>query len=133
MWEVPYGRHSKERLWPISSNQCKRRVNLSLRKENPHQEHQSAEALKKTLPDPAGQCPAWSLGLPHPYKESQMNLIINSLLKLGICKHDLDYQFIRASMLVILLFFGFSERDLLVNLQHAIRDGQRVVAVQRVS
>ena len=62
-----------------------------------------------------------------------MNLIINSLIKLGICKHDLDYHFIRASMLFIFLFFGFSERDLLVNLQHAIRDGQRVVAVERVS
>jgi hypothetical protein len=30
-----------------------------------------------------------------------MKLIINTLIKLGIRKHDLDYHFIRTSMVVI--------------------------------
>src|SRR6201981_3240859 len=38
-----------------------------------------------------------------------MNLIINTLLKLGIRKHDLDYHFIRASMVIIFLFFGYQK------------------------
>ena len=38
-----------------------------------------------------------------------MNLIIDTLIKLGICKDDLDYHFIRASMVVIFFFFWISE------------------------
>ena len=38
-----------------------------------------------------------------------MNLIINTLMKLGIRKHDLDYHFIRASMVIIFLFFGYQK------------------------
>ena len=38
-----------------------------------------------------------------------MNLIINTLIKLGIQKHDLDYHFIRASMVIIFLFFGYQK------------------------
>jgi uncharacterized membrane protein YkgB len=38
-----------------------------------------------------------------------MNLIINTLMKLGICKHDLDYHCIRASMVIIFLFFGYQK------------------------
>jgi len=38
-----------------------------------------------------------------------MNLIINTLMKLGIHKHDLDYHFIRASMVIIFLFFGYQK------------------------
>ena len=38
-----------------------------------------------------------------------MNLIINIQIKLGIRKHDLDYNFIRASMVIIFLFFGYQK------------------------
>jgi uncharacterized membrane protein YkgB len=38
-----------------------------------------------------------------------MNLIINTLLKLGIRKDELDYHFIRASMVIIFLFFGYQK------------------------
>jgi uncharacterized membrane protein YkgB len=38
-----------------------------------------------------------------------MNLIINTLIKLGIRKHDLDYHFMRASMVIIFLFFGYQK------------------------
>src|SRR5437870_2970543 len=38
-----------------------------------------------------------------------MNLIINILIRLGIRKHDLDYNFIRASMVIIFLFFGYQK------------------------
>ena len=38
-----------------------------------------------------------------------MNLIINTLMKLGIRQHDLDYHFIRASMVIIFLFFGYQK------------------------
>jgi uncharacterized membrane protein YkgB len=38
-----------------------------------------------------------------------MNLIIKILTKLGIRKHDLDYHFIRASMVIIFLFFGYQK------------------------
>jgi hypothetical protein len=39
-----------------------------------------------------------------------MNIIINTLIKLGICKHDLDYQFIRASMVIIFFLLGVATR-----------------------
>ena len=38
-----------------------------------------------------------------------MNFIINILTKLGIRKRDLDYHFIRASMVIIFLFFGYQK------------------------
>jgi uncharacterized membrane protein YkgB len=38
-----------------------------------------------------------------------MNLSVNTLIKLGIGKRDLDYHFIRASMVVIFLFFGYQK------------------------
>jgi len=38
-----------------------------------------------------------------------MNLIINTLIKLGIAKRDLDYHFVRASMVIIFLFFGYQK------------------------
>lgn len=38
-----------------------------------------------------------------------MNFVANLLTKLGILKQDLDYHFIRASMVVIFLFFGYQK------------------------
>jgi uncharacterized membrane protein YkgB len=38
-----------------------------------------------------------------------MKLITNLLIKLGILKEDLDYHFIRASMVIIFLFFGYQK------------------------
>src|SRR5215471_394323 len=38
-----------------------------------------------------------------------MNFVANLLAKLGILKQDLDYHFIRASMVVIFLFFGYQK------------------------
>ena len=38
-----------------------------------------------------------------------MNSVANLLIKLGILKPDLDYHFIRASMVVIFLFFGYQK------------------------
>jgi uncharacterized membrane protein YkgB len=38
-----------------------------------------------------------------------MNLIIQTLIKLGILKKDLDYHFIRASMVIVFLLFGYQK------------------------
>jgi len=38
-----------------------------------------------------------------------MNFVANLLIKLGILKHDLDYHLIRASMVVIFVFFGYQK------------------------
>src|SRR6202008_3236693 len=38
-----------------------------------------------------------------------MTFITNLLIKLGILKEDLDYHFIRASMVIIFLFFGYQK------------------------
>jgi len=38
-----------------------------------------------------------------------MNFVTNLLIKLGILKQDLDYHFIRASMVVIFLVFGYQK------------------------
>jgi uncharacterized membrane protein YkgB len=38
-----------------------------------------------------------------------MNFVMNCLIKLGILRHDLDYHFIRASMVIIFLFFGYQK------------------------
>jgi uncharacterized membrane protein YkgB len=38
-----------------------------------------------------------------------MNLLTRILIKLGILKDDLDYQVVRASMVIIFAFFGYSK------------------------
>src|SRR5215470_3201290 len=38
-----------------------------------------------------------------------MNLVTNMLAKLGILKEDFDYHFVRASMVMIFLFFGYQK------------------------
>src|SRR5438309_7186010 len=38
-----------------------------------------------------------------------MNWLINILIKLGLLKDDLDYHLIRASMVVLFLFFGYQK------------------------
>ena len=37
-------------------------------------------------------------------QERAVNVIIRALIKFGVLKDDLDYHFIRASMVIILLF-----------------------------
>jgi len=38
-----------------------------------------------------------------------MNILIDSLIKLGILKKDLDYHVVRASMVIIFLLFGYQK------------------------
>jgi uncharacterized membrane protein YkgB len=38
-----------------------------------------------------------------------MNFITSTLIKLGILRNDLDYHFIRASMVIIFFFFGYQK------------------------
>src|SRR6266576_1398893 len=38
-----------------------------------------------------------------------MSWLINALIKLGLLKDDLDYHLIRASMVVLFLFFGYQK------------------------
>jgi uncharacterized membrane protein YkgB len=38
-----------------------------------------------------------------------MNFFIHTLIKLGILKKDLDYHLVRASMVIIFLFFGYQK------------------------
>jgi len=38
-----------------------------------------------------------------------MNWLSNILIKLGLLKDDLDYHLIRASMVVLFLFFGYQK------------------------
>ena len=38
-----------------------------------------------------------------------MNSLLKVLIRLGILKNDLDYHFIRASMVIIFLFFGYQK------------------------
>src|SRR3989440_12845997 len=38
-----------------------------------------------------------------------MNWLSNILIKLGLLKEDLDYHLIRASMVVLFLFFGYQK------------------------
>jgi uncharacterized membrane protein YkgB len=38
-----------------------------------------------------------------------MNFLINIMTKLGLLKKDLDYHLIRASMVIIFLFFGYQK------------------------
>ena len=38
-----------------------------------------------------------------------MNLLIKALIKLGLPKEDLDYHLLRASMIVLFLFFGYQK------------------------
>jgi uncharacterized membrane protein YkgB len=38
-----------------------------------------------------------------------MNFLINALVRLGLLKEDLDYHLIRASMVIVFLFFGYTK------------------------
>ena len=38
-----------------------------------------------------------------------MNRIVSALIKLGILNHDLDYHLLRASMVILFLFFGYQK------------------------
>src|ERR1700678_3071449 len=38
-----------------------------------------------------------------------MNFITNMLVRIGILKDDLDYRLIRASMVIVFLFFGYQK------------------------
>src|SRR3989441_10905981 len=38
-----------------------------------------------------------------------MNWLINALIKLGLLKDDLDYHLVRATMVVLFLFFGYQK------------------------
>ena len=38
-----------------------------------------------------------------------MSFLTNILIKLGILREDLDYHFIRASMVIVFLFFGYQK------------------------
>lgn len=38
-----------------------------------------------------------------------MNFIVNLLIKAGVLKEDLDYHLVRASMVIIFLFFGYQK------------------------
>lgn len=40
---------------------------------------------------------------------SLMNLLINTLLRAGITKEDLDYHLLRAAMVIIFFFFGYQK------------------------
>jgi uncharacterized membrane protein YkgB len=40
---------------------------------------------------------------------SLMNSLVRMLIKLGILKEDLDYHLVRASMVIIFLFFGYQK------------------------
>jgi uncharacterized membrane protein YkgB len=42
-------------------------------------------------------------------KEQMMNALINMLTKFGLLKDDLDYHLVRASMVIIFLFFGYQK------------------------
>jgi uncharacterized membrane protein YkgB len=43
------------------------------------------------------------------FKESTMNFIMNSLIKIGLLNKDLDYHLLRALMVIICLFFGYQK------------------------
>ena len=36
-----------------------------------------------------------------------MNVLINALIRLGLLREDLDYYLMRASLVVLFLFFGY--------------------------
>src|SRR5262247_4148241 len=38
-----------------------------------------------------------------------MGFLVNALIKLGLLKEDLDYHLVRASMIIIFLFFGYQK------------------------
>jgi uncharacterized membrane protein YkgB len=38
-----------------------------------------------------------------------MNALVNGLIKLGILKEDLEYHLVRASMVILFLFFGYQK------------------------
>jgi uncharacterized membrane protein YkgB len=53
--------------------------------------------------------PAFFKRVPASAKEQVMNTLVNTLIKLGILKEDLDYHLLRASMVIIFLAFGYQK------------------------
>jgi hypothetical protein len=44
-----------------------------------------------------------------PLQERLMNFVNRTLMKLGILRDDIDYHFVRASMVIIFAFFGYQK------------------------
>jgi uncharacterized membrane protein YkgB len=44
-----------------------------------------------------------------PRKGAHVTFLVRALIKLGILKNDLDYHLLRASMVIIFLFFGYQK------------------------
>src|SRR5258708_8235352 len=42
-------------------------------------------------------------------RSRKMNFVTNILVKLGILREDIDYHFLRASLVIIFLFFGYQK------------------------
>jgi len=59
-----------------------------------------ADKLTKLLTDDGASSP--SKGVP-------VTFLVRALIKLGILKNDLDYHLLRASMVIIFLFFGYQK------------------------
>src|SRR6516162_8591014 len=65
---------------------------------------QNSYAPKVVLP--GGDTPGKSTASPF---AGIMNLLVKILIKLGILKNDLDYHVVRASMVIIMLLFGYQK------------------------
>src|SRR3984893_6317192 len=55
---------------------------------------------------PAGRCRSAQCGQ---HRNETMNSLINILTKSGLLTKDLDYHLLRASMVIIFLFFGYQK------------------------
>jgi uncharacterized membrane protein YkgB len=68
--------------------------------------------MKNTYTDKAGLAPTSvgdsGNGVMRIYSEL-MNLLINTLVKIGVLTKDLDYHLVRASMVIIYFFFGYQK------------------------
>jgi uncharacterized membrane protein YkgB len=68
--------------------------------------------MKNSYTNTVGLAPEGAAGISHAPGQifsGIMNILIKVLIKLGILKKDLDYHFVRASMVIIYFFFGYQK------------------------
>jgi hypothetical protein len=79
-------------------------LDFALRRNNSQRRNQMNQVTRNVDVITGDSAPT-RLAFPRPL----MNSLIRILIKLGILKEDIDYHLVRASMVIIFLFFGYQK------------------------
>src|SRR6476646_6461619 len=104
-------------FWPPTTTVTSTALNCSLTAASPNTKstkhpRDSIPFIMKTYTDkvvPANEAVSGAGKVTERAFSQMMSLLISILTKIGLLKEDLDYHLVRASMVIIFLFFGYQK------------------------